>query len=65
MLAGKIKWEDWGNEQEWIKYYASRCEKNTYGGDLVCGSTRRAISEIPLGLRTKGPLAEKHPNIML
>lgn len=59
MLAGKIKLEDWGNEQEWIKQYASRREKNTYGDNLECQSRRDAISEIPLGLCTKGTLAEK------
>lgn len=65
MLAGKIKQEDWGNEQEWIKQYASRCEKNTQGGNLVRKSTREAISEITLGLWTKGALAEKYPSLML
>lgn len=65
MLAGKIKQKDWGNEQKWIKECASRREKTTCGGDLICGSIRGAISEVPLGLWTKGSLAEEHSSITL
>lgn len=65
MLAGKIKQEDWGNEQEWAKLYASRHEKNTYAGKLICESTRKTISEILLGLWRKRTLAEKYPRFKL